>query len=117
VLAVEERAAVVEVRGGARLDLAVATWPFARLTIAAETVTLKVVGAKPLTFSTADQLTICEVRGIPFFSTGLLIRHARPEYPKRIFFGVLSWSSAWVVDLFEQRGYLVERSAVGRGRQ
>ena len=79
--------------GGVRLDHWNATWPFARLGLSDETLTLKVVFREELTFAKPDidylEVYQGSVPVIGRVTNGVGIIHQKPGYPKRIIFGIL----------------------------
>jgi hypothetical protein len=71
-------------RGGAQIGWLNASWPFASLRVSVDGLSLSCLGSysfKP------DQVVALEPYGsIPFFASGIQIRHNRPDYPERMIF-------------------------------
>ena len=75
-------------RGGARADIAYASWPFASLEVAPGKLTLKVPIYGPLSFTPSQIVRIEPYGYIPFLSKGIRIRHSIKSYsyPEKILF-------------------------------
>lgn len=71
-------------RGGAQVGLVHASWPFARLTAEAGTLTLSCLGT--YTFTPSDVVSLEPYGSIPVLARGIRIRHNRRDYPKNVIF-------------------------------
>ena len=91
-------------RGGARIGLANATWPFAQLQIAPEQLVLQVKFLGTFTFTPNQVIKVTPLGIIPFFGKGVRIFHRVAGYPDKIVFWYLCanvqplWSAAGSVD-------------------
>ncbi len=74
------------VKGGAKIGLLNATWPFATLKITNETIILNVKILGKYTFSLTQIQRIEKVVHIPILGWGLRIYHNVPDYPEKIIF-------------------------------
>src|SRR5690242_5065188 len=71
-------------RGGARIGWFNASWPFARLRVGTDRLTLSCFGSYEFSPS---QVTVIEPVGfIPILFKGIRIHHNRPDYPEKIIF-------------------------------
>jgi len=77
-------------RGGARIGLFNATWPFARFTIDSNKIELKVLSKKYL-FPRNEIAGLRKYEGI--ISLGLLIEHQKNEYPHHIVFWTFNFEN------------------------
>ncbi|TDR20468.1 hypothetical protein [Marinicella litoralis] len=78
-----------EFTGGARINFFNATWPFAKLRLEENGLTLNVVMKGTFNFPRA-RISAIRKRGIiPFFSDGIQIEHDIDEYPDWIVFWCL----------------------------
>lgn len=74
-------------RGGARIGWSNATWPFAKLVADAQELRLSCLGT--YVFKPTDVVSLDPHGSIPFFHSGIRIRHNRPDYPATIIFWCL----------------------------
>jgi TPR repeat protein len=74
-------------RGGARIGWLNASWPFARLRVDTDRLTLVCLGTYG--FSPSDVVAIEPVGSIPILRSGIRIRHNRANYPEAIIFWCL----------------------------
>jgi len=86
--------------GGLRADLFNASWPFAKLTVTREKISLRVFSSEyEVEKSAIDSLK--KYKGI--FSTGLKIEHHKNEIPGRLIFWTFNFTKLKLV--MEQMGY------------
>ena len=71
-------------RGGARIGWLNATWPFAKLSVSPNTLTLASRGTYQ--FKPSEIVALEPHGSVPFFSTGIRIIHNRLDYPNKIIF-------------------------------
>lgn len=71
-------------RGGAQIGWMGASWPFASLQIAPNSLTVSVLGN--YAFTPFDVHAIEPVGFIPILNMGIRIHHTRPDYPEKIVF-------------------------------
>ena len=71
-------------RGGAQVGWLSASWPFASIQIAPESLTVNALGK--YSFSPAEVHAIEPIGSIPVLTTGIRIHHTRPDYPEKIVF-------------------------------
>jgi hypothetical protein len=71
-------------RGGAHVGWMHASWPFAKLTAEADTLTLSCLGT--YTFTPSEVVALEPYGSIPVLARGIRIRHNRRDYPKKIVF-------------------------------
>jgi hypothetical protein len=76
--------AEVSIRGGARIGWVNSTWPFARLTSAADRLTIASLGRYE--FSREQVVSIERYNTIPFLGGGIRINHNRSDYPEKVIF-------------------------------
>ena len=80
----EPDAAEASFRGGARIGRVNASWPFARLTARRDVLRIASLGSYAFTPSEVVSLDACPSR--LFLSSGILIRHNRPDCPATVIF-------------------------------
>jgi hypothetical protein len=73
-------------RGGARIGLANATWPFACLSASAELLTLEVGFFGTFSFSPTQVTAIEPHFSLPLIGRGVRIRHSIAAYPDPLIF-------------------------------
>ena len=92
-------------RGGARIGLMNATWPFAQLKLTPAELVLQVVLLGTYVFK-PDQVTKVEPYGfIPFAGRGVRIHHRVAGYPKKIVFWHICFDPQPIVDKIRESGY------------
>jgi len=77
---------VVTSMGGARIGWMNATWPFARLTVNAQTMSLAVLILGTYTFSPKDVASLKPYGSLPVLGRGIQVIHTNPTYPPKIIF-------------------------------
>lgn len=100
-------------RGGARIGWVNASWPFARLSIGRERLTLASLGSYHFT---PEQVVSVERFGsIPFLSSGIRINHNRRDYPEKIVFWCMGRRECVLSEIersgFSPKGRPVERAS------
>jgi hypothetical protein len=92
-------------RGGARIGLMNATWPFAQLKLTPDELVLQVVFLGTYVFR-PGQVTRVEPYGlIPFVGKGVRIHHRVSGYPEKIVFWYLCMNPQPIVDRIRELGY------------
>jgi hypothetical protein len=92
-------------RGGARIGLINATWPFADLRVGSEHLLLKVMFLGTYVFR-PEQVASVEPYGlIPFVGKGIRIHHRVDGYPEKIVFWYFCVNAQPIVDASRQYGY------------
>lgn len=98
-------------RGGARLGWVNASWPFAKLTSAADRLTITSLGRYEFT---PEQVVSLEPYGsLPFLSSGIRIRHNRTDYPENVIFWCVGNRNS-ILSRIEQSGFAPKGQAVTR---
>jgi hypothetical protein len=92
-------------RGGARIGLINATWPFASLQIAQEKMILRVFILGTYVFKPEDVVAVEPYGIIPIAGKGVRIRHRVPNYPEKIIFWRLCINPQPIVDRIRQFGF------------
>ena len=92
-------------RGDARIGLANATWPFAKLQIAPEQLVLQVKFLGTFTFTPDQVIKVAPFGIIPFFGKGVRIFHRVAGYPDKIVFWYLCANVRPLVAKIEACGY------------
>lgn len=75
----------IAVTGGARIGFVNATWPFAKLFASPARLKLTCL-LDTYEFEPCDVVSLERYGSIPFFSNGIRLLHARPDYPSKIIF-------------------------------
>ncbi len=92
-------------RGGARIDLMNATWPFARLTVTQKELVLRVSFLGTYVFKPED-VELVEAYGvIPFVGKGVRIHHKVTGYPQKIIFWCLCFNPKEIENSIRTSGY------------
>ena len=92
-------------RGGARIGLMNATWPFAQLKVTPSQLVLQVVFLGTYVFK-PEQVTRVEPYGlIPFAGKGVWIHHQVMGYPEKIVFWYLCMNPKPIADKIREYGY------------
>jgi hypothetical protein len=92
-------------RGGARIGLMNATWPFAQLKLTSEQLVLQVVFLGTYVFR-PHQVSRVEPYGfIPLVRKGVRIHHQVGGYPEKIVFWYLCMNPQSIVDRIRESGY------------
>lgn len=89
--------------GGSRIGWVNATWPFAKLTVSANRLTLSSLGSYD--FTPSQVVSIERYGSIPLVSSGVRINHNRSDYPEKIVFWYLG-SVAEVLAQIQQCGFV-----------
>jgi hypothetical protein len=92
-------------RGGARIDSANATWPFAKLSVSREQLVLQVFILGTYVFKQDDVLRIEPYGIIPIAGKGVRIHHRVAHYPKKIVFWYLCVNPQPIVDSLRAFGF------------
>ena len=92
-------------RGGARIDQANATWPFAQLHITSEHLVLQVKFLGTYTFTPDQVIRVAPFGLIPFFGKGVRILHRVAGYPDKIVFWYLCADPRPIVAKIATYGY------------
>ena len=92
-------------RGGARIDLVNATWPFAQLQVTSERLVLQVKFLGTYTFTPDQVIRVAPFGLIPFFGKGIRIFHRVPGYPDKIVFWYLCADPRPIVAKIAAYGY------------
>jgi len=103
--------AEISFTGGARVGWLNASWPFAKLKIAASKLTISSLGRYD--FSPEQVVTIERYGSIPILASGIRIKHNRIDYPKNIVFWCVGNRNR-VLSSIEQRGFVPKGQPVLR---
>ena len=93
-------------RGGARMGIANATWPFATLRASSEALVLEVMFFGSFRFSPAQVVDVEPYYSLLIVGRGVRIRHSVSEYPETLIF--------WC--FVEPKGVVAELKRLGYGR-
>jgi hypothetical protein len=91
--------------GGARIDFANATWPFAKISIVENELILKVIWLGTYTFTPEQIYSIEQYTMIPFLGWGIRIQHNVANYPEKIIFWCLGGNPSNVLDRIRNAGF------------
>ena len=75
----------ISIRGGARIGIVNATWPFAKLLVSPMRLSLTCV-LDTYDFLPSNVVSLERYGALPLFYSGVRIAHARPDYPSKIIF-------------------------------
>jgi hypothetical protein len=89
-------------RGGAKIGWVGASWPFGRLTVEMDRLTLKCLGTYSL--ASSEVIALEPYGGVPFFANGIRIRHNRADYPETLIFMCVG-SRKSVLDTITAKGF------------
>ncbi|MEP4546967.1 MAG: hypothetical protein ABJ000_12370 [Saccharospirillum sp.] len=92
-------------RGGARIDLMNATWPFAKLKVTKTELDLRVTFFGKYVFKPEDVERVEAYGLIPFVGKGVRIHHNVAGYPKKIIFWYLCFSPKEIVHTIKSLGF------------
>jgi len=92
-------------RGGARIGLANATWPFAQLHISTGRLVLQVTFFGSYSFMLKQVIRVAPFGLIPFFGKGVRIFHRVADYPDKLVFWYLCANPQLVVAKIAVNGY------------
>ncbi len=84
-------------RGGAQVGWVNASWPFAKLTVEADFLTLSCLGT--YTFTPSEIVALEPYGSIPVLARGVRIMHNRRDYPKKIIFWCMGRRDAALIEL------------------
>ncbi|MEM6958169.1 MAG: hypothetical protein AAF411_22345 [Myxococcota bacterium] len=76
---------MVSFRGGSRVGMVNASWPFAELSVEADQIVLK-AAFTTLRFAPEDVAALEHVQWMPLLAQGVQIRHTRDDIPDRVIF-------------------------------
>jgi hypothetical protein len=78
--------------GGARVGWVNATWPFAKLAVSADRLTISSLGRYD--FAPSQVISLERYGSIPLFYSGVRVKHNRSDYPEKIIFWCLGNTDA-----------------------
>lgn len=96
---------MIKETGGARIGMMNATWPFAKLTVTQDRLTLNATILGKFTFKSTDIIAIQPYTVIPFFGQGIRIQHRNGAYNSKIIFWTFK-SPATLISEIKQTGFL-----------
>jgi len=82
-----------------------ATWPFAKLTASEESIIVDIKFMRTYILDSTKVVSIEPCGIIPFFATGIRIKHNVPVYPKKIIFWTVAASAGPLLDDLRSLGY------------
>jgi len=95
----------LEITGGARIGMANATWPFAKLTVTKDKLVLNASLIGNLVFQPKDIISIEAYTIIPFFGQGIKIIHRIAKYKSKVIFWTFD-DPITVINQINQTGFL-----------
>jgi hypothetical protein len=99
-------------RGGAQVGWVSASWPFAKLSAEAGTLTLSCLGT--YTFAPAEVVALQPYGSIPILARGIRIQHNRRDYPRKIIFWCMGGRDSALAEIaetgFSARGQPLDRA-------
>ena len=95
----------LEIKGGARIAIANASYPFATLLVNKDCLELKVSILADLKFKTSEVLSIEPHRSFPFRTKGVKINHTNPNINKKVIFWTFT-ASAKIISQIKEIGFL-----------
>ena len=104
---------IARITGGARIGLFNVTWPFAKLSVTADQLTLKVMFSGTYQFPENSVIAIHKFVRIPFFGSGIRIEHSVSEYPRHIVFWFLGYPST-VISFLAENGFPEKNNLTSR---
>ena len=101
----------IKERGGARIGMANATWPFATLTVNKNELQLKASIIGCLVFKPSDIISIQPFVQIPFIGQGIKIKHSVAGYNPKVIFWTMA-SPKELISRIEQTGFLTNTNSL-----